>query len=92
MSKPTTTDYQPIDCGMYDHLEIAIMRRSTVELVYFAGEDREPTTVSTPLTDTRTENKEEFVRLANGEWVRLDRIVSLDGRAFHGSCGLPPQA
>lgn len=82
------SDYRPIDCGLYDYVEIAIMRRHPVVLVYHAGED-ETVTVTTRLLDTRTDNGEEFILLAEGDrWLRLDKIVSLDGRAFGGSCGI----
>ena len=80
--------YKPIDCGLYDHLEIAIMRGSQVELVYFPEGKQDAVTVNTQLKNTRTREGEEFVQLADEQWIRLDRIVSLDGRDFHGTCGI----
>ena len=77
--------YQPIDCGVYDHFEAAIVQRRVVTLTYL---DASGQTVSkqVQLTDLRTENGEEYVQLAGGEWVRLDRVSSLDDHTVTGVC------
>lgn len=79
--------YQPIDCGVYDHFEAAIVQRRPVALTYL---DATGQTISqqVQLSDLRTENGEEFVQLAGEEWVRLDRVSSLDGQIVTGVCKL----
>lgn len=76
--------YQPIDCGVYDHFEAAIVQRRPVELVYLDAAGR-TVTVITPLFDLKTVAKEEFVLLPSGEWLRLDRVKSIDG-VVNGAC------
>lgn len=79
------TNYQPIDCNFYDNFEAAIVTRREIELVYLSplGEQVEETV---RLRDLKTKLTEEFVQLANEEWVRLDRIVSVDGVMAGESC------
>lgn len=52
--------YTPIDCGFYDRIEAAIVRRQTVRLEY---RDTEGETVftETTLQDTQTKDSEEFL-------------------------------
>ena len=78
-------NYLPIDCGFYDHFEQAIVRRQPVTLV-FIDEEGQRITSSELLLDLKTEKKAEFVQRASGEWLRLDRVVSIDGVSGSGSC------
>lgn len=82
------TNYQPIDCNFYDNFEAAIVRRRTVALSYLSAEGEE-ITASSRLRDLKTHRNEEFVQLASGEWLRLDRIVAVDGVAAGSSCTFP---
>jgi Rho-binding antiterminator len=89
------TDYRPIDCGFYDLLEAAATRRQYARLQFF-NELREYFTVNAVVKDLQTEQHEEFMLLATGEKVRLDRLVSIDGvvNPLHAhpqasSCSLP---
>ncbi|MEL7161419.1 MAG: hypothetical protein AAFN92_11745 [Bacteroidota bacterium] len=79
------TNYQPIDCNFYDNFEAAIVTRREIDLVY-----RDPfgkdIAIKTQLSDLKTHRTEEFVQLADGRWLRLDRIVSVDGVAAGASC------
>lgn len=77
--------YTPISCSFYDRIEASIVLRKTVSLVYHtpSGEEK---LLETRLQDTQTKEGEEFVVLASGEKIRMDRIVSLDGEALLGSC------
>ncbi|MFK8164677.1 MAG: hypothetical protein AB8H12_19680 [Lewinella sp.] len=79
------TNYQPIDCNFYDNFEAAIVTRRIVELVYLDPFGKE-TTAAIRLKDLKTKLTEEFVQLESGEWLRLDRIVSVDGEAAGASC------
>lgn len=69
--------YIPINCGFHDLLLDRATRRSIVELVYLV-EDK-PQTKDITFKDVYTKQKEEFLLLSDGEIVRLDHIVSVDG-------------
>jgi Rho-binding antiterminator len=66
--------YQPLNCDLYDYLEIACMHgyRLKVELVdghSFEGK---------PLTTRTAPSKEEFLQFADGiEDVRLDQLAAI---------------
>lgn len=79
------TNYQPINCNFYDNFEAAIVTKRSVELVYLDVWGELVKTL-TKLTDLKTKQTEEFVQLASGEWLRLDRIVRVDGVAAGASC------
>ncbi len=85
LSHKERTNYQPIDCNFYDNFEAAIVQRRAVDLVYLDA-DGNPVEDTTLLHDLKTNQTEEFVQLASGEWLRLDRIVSMDGVAAGQSC------
>ena len=79
------SNYAPIDCNFYDNFEAAIVLRRTVVLTYKLTDGSE-TTAPTRLRDLRTHLSEEFVQLEGGEWVRLDRVVAVDGVPAGTSC------
>ncbi|WP_419710987.1 Rho-binding antiterminator [Pseudomonas sp. NFX224] len=68
--------YQPMNCDLYDYLEVACMRgyRLDVEL-------KDGTRLEAKALDTRTSSeKEEFLRLetANGQQeIRLDQLLAI---------------
>jgi hypothetical protein len=43
-------------------------------------------TAAIRLQDLKTKLTEEFVQLESKEWLRLDRIVSVDGETAGASC------
>ncbi len=79
------TNYQPIDCNFYDNFEAAIVQRRAVGLTYLDA-NGDSISETTLLRDLKTHRTEEFVLLASGVWLRLDRIVSVDGVAAGESC------
>jgi Rho-binding antiterminator len=64
-------------------LEQAIARPNRNQLHYFT-EYREFQTTTEPMQGVTQEGNAEFLKLASGEQVRLDRIISLDGKYFPG--------
>lgn len=72
-------DYQPIDCNYYDELVLIAMRKREVTIVYRISEQK-ITTIQSVIRDIYTKNKEEFILLETGEPVRLDKLVSVDGK------------
>ena len=83
-SRPRT-NYESIDCNFYDTFEAAITQRSTVAFTYRDLENRE-ISVATRLRDLQTKQNEEYVQLADGQWIRLDRVSMVNGVAAGESC------
>jgi Rho-binding antiterminator len=79
------TNYQPIDCNFYDNFEAAIVQRRSVKIKY-RGLGESPLRIETRLLDTKTDKTEEYVQFRNGDWLRLDRVISVDGLAAGESC------
>ena len=77
---PKSKPYTPIDCGFYDHFEAAIVQRREVALVY-TNQAGDNISLATKLRDLKTDDKIEYVQLADQTWVRLDRVLSLGGVA-----------
>ena len=73
--------YQPIACGLYDHLEIWAMRKKEVSIVYDAGNG--PITISDRIKDLSQKDKAECMILEqHEEIIRLDDLISVDGISF----------
>jgi len=77
--------YQPISCDYYDELEIVAMRQTIAKIV-FRNEEDEEITISTKIKTLQTRNSEEFLILENGEEIRLDRLVSMNGKVVKNYC------
>jgi RimJ/RimL family protein N-acetyltransferase/transcriptional antiterminator Rof (Rho-off) len=72
--------YKPINCSYYDELEALATQRTAVAVVYQLP-DGTPHTVHAQIVDLFTRDKEEFMVLDNGTTIRLDAIISVDGKA-----------
>ncbi len=79
------TNYRPIDCNFYDNFEAAIVTRRVVQLIVLDPFGAE-VELTTRLKDLTTRLTEEFVQLESGAWLRLDRIVRVDGVPAGESC------
>lgn len=72
--------YQPIDCGVHDRIELAILRRTRLQLVW-TDADGTRHTATGMARDVVTRDGAEylyFVTTTDEHAVRLDRIVSFD--------------
>lgn len=74
------TTYIPIACHLYDELEIAAMRKKTVELVIL--EENEESTLTAVIADLWARDGVEYMKLVDGTVYRLDQIRSFDGTAL----------
>lgn len=82
-----TTPYTPIDCTIHDELlSLATLRHECV--IVYRSEDGKEVSVSDTIGDAFTGGKKEFLRLRWGTVVRLDRIVSVNGKPLRTNC--PP--
>ena len=77
----TDSSYTPIDCGLHDQLQLLAMRRRKVTLV--ARDDRgDPLSMEGRVTDVLSRGGAEWLALEDGTFLRLDRLVTIDGQSF----------
>lgn len=77
--------YQPISCDYYDELEIVAMRQTVAEIV-FRNTQEEEVSLFTKIKTLETRNSEEFLILENGDEIRLDKLVSMNGKIVKNYC------
>ena len=71
--------YKPIDCDIHDVLEDAAVRERLVEITFDNGVQHE--TLETKIVNFITEDDAEYVVLEHNYMrIRLDKIVSIDGK------------
>ncbi len=78
-------NYEPISCSFHDELEILAMHRQACVIV-FTGKDQATIQLTSTIVDVFSRDGEEFVRLADGEEIRLDRLISVDGKKLRDFC------
>lgn len=79
------TNYLAIDCNFYDRFEEAIVMSKQVSLTYLTA-DSSTITNEVRLKATKTYRSEEYLQLENDCWLRMDRVVSLNGHRLGESC------
>ena len=75
--------YQPIDCNYYDLLEDLATRRRYIRIQYF-NEIHEFCTIDAVIKDLYIKDGYECMLLSDGTEIRLDRLVSTDGKFVPG--------
>ena len=75
--------YKPIDCNFYDILEALSTRKRYIRIQYFSAL-HEFQTVDALIKDLYIKDKFEYMLLSNGDEIRLDRLVSVDGKYVPG--------
>lgn len=68
--------YVPVDCDFTDELEYVVVKKIKVE-IQFHKSATEKDSVIGYIVDIYTFQKEEFVKLADGATIRLDRIIQI---------------
>lgn len=76
--------YQPISCDYHDELTLLAVRKKNCTIVY--QHESGTNTVHGVIKDIYTRNKEEFLLLSGGQEIRLDRLVSVDGKELSDYC------
>ncbi len=77
--------YHPIDCNYYDELVLLVMQKKICEIVY-RNEADEQITEQTMIKDVFTKEKAEYIELLDGKLIRLDYLISADGKENILSC------
>lgn len=77
--------YIPINCDFYDEIEILAMRKSKCKVVYRDKEDIVQT-IEGVINNVFSKNKEEFLIVNDELKIRLDRLISIDGKIIPRAC------
>lgn len=77
-------DYIPIACELYDHLESCSVLKTVCDIESVDAKGK-VSLVNSRIVDVFSKTGEEFIRLADGNLIRLDRIVSVNGKSFRAS-------
>jgi len=77
--------YIPINCDFYDEIELRALRGSTCDIV-FKSKDGKEILIKGIIKNVYAKNKEEFLEMKSGEVIRLDRLVSIDGKEVPKVC------
>ena len=73
--------YKPIDCSLRDRLESAATLSQTIQIVYHGSDGRQHETED-HIVDVFSRESEKFIKTGQGDLIRLDRLVSVDGVNF----------
>jgi Rho-binding antiterminator len=71
--------YIPVNCDFHDELEALATLRQECQIVYHNATN-EVIEVCNRIVDVYAANKADFLKLKDGTEIRLDRIVSLNGK------------
>lgn len=77
--------YVPISCNFYDELEAIAVRQQT-SLIQYLNEAGEAQEAIGNIKDLFVENKVEYMLLSNGQRIRLDTLLSVNGKALKNYC------
>ena len=78
------TDYQPIACEYHDRLESWAVRRQPVEVVWTEGDTKR--TETAVIADVFARDGADWIRLATGDVLRADALVSVNGLPLPDAC------
>lgn len=80
-----TGDYQPISCNFYDILEeSATLRKRSI--IHFYNTNWQEEQIVSRIINLFTKEKEEFMELENDKIIRLDHLISVDGKLLTKVC------
>lgn len=76
--------YTPINCSFYDYLEEAASLEKWAIIEYI--NEGFVVTIEAKIHTLFIKNKVEFMELENGQSIRLDNLISFDGKILPMSC------
>jgi Rho-binding antiterminator len=77
--------YQPISCTFHDILEALATEKKIVAVEFYVSNNACRCSEAVIL-DFETKDKEEFIILDNGARIRLDQLLSVDGKEVYDYC------
>lgn len=78
-SNASANPYQAVSCSFYDELE-ALATLHRICTIRYRTETCEAVSIESQIIDLYTANKSEFLKLKDGTEIRLDRLISVDGK------------
>ncbi len=76
--------YKSISCSSYDEFESLAVTKTLVEIIY--DSDNSEKSVKGIIEDVFSKNGGEFIKINSGEIIRLDAILSVNGKQIIQSC------
>lgn len=73
--------YIPVSCDFHDELEALATLRQVCQIVYRNAAD-EVIEVQDRIVDVYAANQADFLKLHNGTEIRLDRLISVNGKSM----------
>lgn len=77
------TSYKPVNNNFKEELETLIAQRSAVRIQYYS-EINEFLSVTAMIKDLFVKGEEEYIALATGEEIRLDKIIRVGSKPAPG--------
>ncbi len=77
--------YVPVSCAFYSELEVLAIRRIPCHIFYI-NEMGFRVEVHSIIRNLFTSSKEEFMELEQGILIRLDRLISINGKISRSYC------
>ncbi len=77
--------YRLVDCNFHDELEALATLRQSCKMVYRAV-DGEVVEVEDQIVDIYAAHKADFLKLKDGTEIRLDRIITVNGKPIEFTC------
>lgn len=78
-------NYQPISCNFYDELEALATLRSSCTIIY-QDEHANRQETEGVIKDLYIRDKAEYLLLNTGFEIRLDQLISVNGKELKGYC------
>ncbi len=78
-SNASTNPYQSVSCSFYDELE-ALATLHRICTIRYRIETGEAVSTESKIIDLYSANKSEFLKLQDRTEIRLDRLISVDGK------------
>ena len=77
--------YQPINCNFYDELEILAMRGQFCTICFWKDSSlQEQVVIKDKIINIKIIDKAEFLILKEVAPIRLDQLISVDGKDLQG--------
>lgn len=79
-----TEPYKPVSCDFHDELTELATLKIPVDIVYKDQKHQEQEAHDV-IADIFTQGKEEFLKLQHGEQIRLDHVISINGKKIRSN-------
>ncbi|MEL6536934.1 MAG: hypothetical protein AAFQ98_16050 [Bacteroidota bacterium] len=78
--------YIPINCSFYDELEAFATLQKVVDIVYRKDGGEDHAVVKDVIETFLIKEKVEYMKLREGKLIRLDWLISVEGKALPLAC------